>query len=72
VGILEREGIRAIFADTTRPTGLAEAVAAELGEEVVVIRLFTGSPGEPGSGAETYLTMQRTNAERIAAALGGG
>lgn len=72
VAILEREGIRAIFADTTRPADLAEALADELGEEVSVVELFTGSLGDPGSGAETYLAMQRTNARRIAAALGGG
>jgi len=71
VAILEREGIRAIFADTTRPADLAEALAAELGEEVSVVELFTGSLGDAGSGAETYPAMQRTNARRIAAALGG-
>jgi len=68
---LEREGIRAVFAETTQSADLAEAVAAELGRGVEVIGLFTGSLGEPGSGAETYLSMQRTNAERIAGALGG-
>ncbi len=72
VAILEREGIRAIFADTTRPADLAEALAAELGEQVSVVELFTGSLGDPGSGAETYPAMQRTNARRIAAALGDG
>ncbi len=66
---LEREGVRAIFAETTQSADLAEALAAELGEEVVVVSLFTGSLGPSGSGAETYLGMQRTNAERIAAAL---
>jgi zinc/manganese transport system substrate-binding protein len=71
VEILRSEGVRAIFAETTRPADLAEALAAELGEQVLVVRLYTGSLGEPGSGAETYLTMQRTNAELIAAALGG-
>jgi zinc/manganese transport system substrate-binding protein len=72
VRTLEREGVRAIFAETTRPADLAEALAAELGGEVAVVELFTGSLGEPGSGAETYPAMQRTNARRIAAALGDG
>lgn len=70
VETLEREGVRAIFAETTRPADLADALAAELGGRVAVVELFTGSLGEPGSGAETYIAMQRTNAERIAAALG--
>jgi len=69
VDTLEREGVRAVFAETTQPVDLAEAVAAELGEEVVVVSLYTGSLGPSGSGAETYIGMQRTNAERIAAAL---
>jgi zinc/manganese transport system substrate-binding protein len=69
VEILRREGVRAVFAETTQSTGLAEALAAELGGQVAVVELYTGSLGEPGSGAETYIGMQRTNAERIAAAL---
>jgi zinc/manganese transport system substrate-binding protein len=48
---------------------LAEAVAAELGDEVEVVSLYTGSLGEPGSGAGTLIDMLRTNAERVAAAL---
>lgn len=71
VEVLRRAGVRVIFAETTRPANLAEAVAAELGEDVTVVDLFTESLGVPGSGAETYVAMQRTNAERIAAALGG-
>jgi len=71
VEILRREGVRAIFAETTQAPDLADAVAAELGQGVAVVDLFTESLGGPGSGAETYLSMQRTNAERIAGALGG-
>ena len=68
---LRREGVRAIFTESTRPAALAEALAGELGEQVAVVGLFTESLGTPGSGAETYTGMQRVNAERIAAALGG-
>lgn len=71
VETLRREGVRAIFAETTQAADLAEAVAAELGQGVEVVNLYTGSLGGPGSGADTYLSMQRTNAERIADALGG-
>jgi zinc/manganese transport system substrate-binding protein len=63
--------LQAIFAETTSPTRLAEALAAEVGRDVEVVVLYSESLGEPGSGAETYLDMLRVNAERIAAALGG-
>jgi zinc/manganese transport system substrate-binding protein len=69
VETLRSEGVRAIFAETTQPADLAEALAAELGEGVEVVSLYTGSLGESGSGADTYVGMQRVNAERIAAAL---
>lgn len=69
VETLRREGVRAIFSETTQPEDLAAAVAAELGGRVEVVRLYTGSLGQPGSGADTYVGMQRINAQRIAAAL---
>jgi len=61
--------VPAIFAETTEPTLLAEAVAAEVGRDVTVIELYTGSLGESGSGAETLIGMLVTNARRIVAAL---
>jgi zinc/manganese transport system substrate-binding protein len=69
VEVMEHEAIRVIFAETSQPTALADAVAAELGEDVQVVELFTESLGPPGSGAETISEMLITNAERIAAAL---
>jgi len=62
-------GVSVVFAETTRPSVLAEAVAAELGGEVQVVELFTGSLGEPGSGAETLIDLLRLDATRIAEAL---
>ncbi|HSL57324.1 MAG TPA: metal ABC transporter substrate-binding protein, partial [Acidimicrobiales bacterium] len=67
---IEIHGLRAIFAETTVGTDLAETLAAEVGRDVAVVTLFTGSLGPEGSGAETYPDMMRTNAELIAAALG--
>ncbi len=69
VATIRSRDVPAIFAETTAPARLAEAVAAELGGDVAVVELFTGSLGPPGSGAETYLTMLTTNARRIAEAL---
>jgi len=69
VETLRREGVRAVFAENTRSGGLVEALAAELGEGVAVVSLFSDALGAPGSGADTYIGMQRANAELIAAAL---
>lgn len=71
VAVIRAAGIPAIFAETTSPTGLADAIAAELGDGVAVVDLYTESLGEPGSGAGTLPDMLVENARRIAAALGG-
>ena len=64
-------GVPAIFADATVDTALADALAAETGTDVEVVTLYTGSLGPEGSGAETYVGLLTTNAQRIAGALGG-
>jgi len=69
VDVMYDEGVTALFSETTTSPALAEAVAAELGQDVVVVELFAGSLGPPGSGAETLIGMLVTNAERIAQAL---
>jgi zinc/manganese transport system substrate-binding protein len=61
--------VNVIFAETTQPTTLAEAVAAELGGDVKVVELHTESLGEPGSPADTLQGMLLTNADLIADAL---
>lgn len=70
VATIESLRVTAIFAETSDSTALAEAVADEVGEEVVVVELYTESLGEPGSGAETLTGMLLTNSRRIADALG--
>ena len=69
IAVMETEQLNVIFADTTMSSELAEAMAAELGEAVEVVLLYTGSLDEPGSGADTLIGMLRANAERIAVAL---
>lgn len=69
VSIILDEGVQAIFGESTEPAVLAEAVAAEVGHEVAVVELFTGSLGGENSGAETLLELLLTDAKRIAAAL---
>ena len=70
IGLMRETGARVIFAETSRPTNLAVAVAAEMGDEVQVVELFTESLGGPGSGAESLSGMLIANAELIASALG--
>ena len=72
VETIRHEGVPAIFAETIESTALADALALEAGSEVVVVELYTGSLGEPGSGAETVIGMLRINAQRIAEVLAGG
>lgn len=67
--VVDEHGVPAIFADTSSPTRVAEALASDAGG-IEVVTLHTESLGEEGSGADTYAGMVRTNAEAIAAALG--
>jgi zinc/manganese transport system substrate-binding protein len=67
--LIDDTGVRAIFAETTGSTELAEALAGEVGD-VEVVELFAESLGEEGSGAETYVDMMRSNAALVAGALG--
>jgi zinc/manganese transport system substrate-binding protein len=68
--LIRERDVPVIFAETTRATDLAEALAEEVGRDVAVVTLYTDALGAPGSGAETYAGMLRTNAARIADALG--
>jgi zinc/manganese transport system substrate-binding protein len=74
VRVVEEAEVPAIFAENTDSTTLAEQLASEVvgrGDlEVEVVRLYTDALGEPGSGAETYPDLLRTNAGLIADALG--
>ena len=65
---IEAHDVPALFADTSSPSRLADALAAE-GTDVEVVELFSESLGEAGSGAATYVEMVQTNAERIVEAL---
>ena len=66
---IEEAGVKAIFAETTLSSRDADALASEVGDDVQVVSLFTGSLGPEGSGAETYIGFLRTNTERITEAL---
>lgn len=67
--VLRGQAVPAVFAESTSSADLAEALAREVGGDVEVVTLFTESLGRPGSGADTYVDMQRTNARLIVEAL---
>ncbi len=69
VSTIESLGVSAIFTESTDSEALGDAVAAEVDDAVAVVRLFIGSLGGPGSAAETYIDMMRTDAALIAGAL---
>ena len=64
---VRESGAPAVFGETTVSERLAQAVASEAGVELV--RLYSGSLGEEGSGADTYIDMVRANVMRIVGAL---
>ncbi len=60
-------GVPAVFAESTVNPKLAEQVAADTG--VKLVALYSGSLGEPGSGAETYISLMRYDVSAIVSAL---
>ncbi|MEV7869657.1 zinc ABC transporter substrate-binding protein AztC [Streptomyces sp. NPDC088124] len=54
-------GVRTVFADSSRPTRLAEVLRAESGGRVQVVELHSESLTAQGEGADTYLRMMRAN-----------
>ena len=67
---VKEAGVPAIFANTANPQALIDALASEVGD-IKVVDLYVDSLGAPGSGADTYQGMVRTNAQRISDALAG-
>ena len=68
---LRETGVTAVFVGVGQSTRLADALADEVSRDVTVVELYTGSLGEPGSGAQDYAGMLTTDARRIADALAG-
>ena len=67
VDAIREHDVPALFGETTVSERLAQAVARETGTQL--FRLYSGSLGPAGSGADTYLGMVRTNVEVIVGAL---
>jgi zinc/manganese transport system substrate-binding protein len=64
--------VSAVFAETTGPTELADALAEQVGSQVRVVQLYTESLGGPDSDATTYVDMMRADAGLVADALAPG
>lgn len=69
VGAIEEAQVSTIFAESSSPDRLVQVLADGANIDVDVVELFTESLTNPGEGADTYLTMMRTNTERISAGL---
>lgn len=67
---IRESGVPAIFAESSQPDRLVQALAEESGVHVEVVELFSESLSEPGAGAGTYLEMMYSNTERITGGLG--
>jgi zinc/manganese transport system substrate-binding protein len=63
---MQAEGVTRIYGEVTGSDEVSAALAEQVGSQVEIVELFTESLGEPGSGAETYLEMMRTNGDLIA------
>jgi len=69
VAAIEETGVPAIFAESSSPDRLVQALAEEADVHVEVIELFTESLTAADGAAPDYLTMMRVNTDRIASGL---
>jgi zinc/manganese transport system substrate-binding protein len=69
VTAINTTGVTTIFAESSQPDRLVQVLADEAGVDVAVVELFTESLSEDGAGADSYLSMMRTNTQRIATGL---
>lgn len=66
--LIEETGVKAVFADTEHSTDDAAALARRVGG-VEVVPLLTGTLGQNGTEADTFVGLLRVNAVAIAEAL---
>ncbi|MFT2749737.1 zinc ABC transporter substrate-binding protein AztC [Clavibacter sp. Sh2036] len=69
VDAVEETGVPTIFAESSQPDRLVQALASEADIRVEVVELFTESLTGPEGGAPDYLAMMRVNTQRIATGL---
>jgi zinc/manganese transport system substrate-binding protein len=69
VSAVEETGVPTIFAESSSPDRLVQALASEADVRVEVVELFTESLTGPEGDAPDYLSMMRINTQRIATGL---
>lgn len=69
VGAVQETGVPAVFAESSAPDRLVQALAEEADVHVEVIELFTESLTADDGEAPDYLTMMRVNTARITSGL---
>jgi zinc/manganese transport system substrate-binding protein len=71
---VEEAGVPAVFSENVEGDRLSTQLAGEVGDrgdiEIEVVELYSDALGEPDGDGGTYLDLLRTNAQRIADALG--
>jgi ABC-type Zn uptake system ZnuABC Zn-binding protein ZnuA len=65
--LVHEAGVPTIFVGRTMNPRMTQVLAEEVGARV--LPLYTGALGEPGSGAEDYISMMRTNVDTIVEGL---
>jgi ABC-type Zn uptake system ZnuABC Zn-binding protein ZnuA/ABC-type Mn2+/Zn2+ transport system permease subunit len=69
--VIESEGVKAVFPESSVTTDLAETIARETGA-TADYELYGDSLGPEGSSGETYLDMIRANADSLVRGFTGG
>jgi ABC-type Zn uptake system ZnuABC Zn-binding protein ZnuA/ABC-type Mn2+/Zn2+ transport system permease subunit len=71
VDLIEREGVQAIFPESSLSSKVADAIARQTGVSADY-SLYGDSLGAAGSDGDTYLKMEAANADAIVQGLTGG
>ncbi|MEJ7894653.1 MAG: zinc ABC transporter substrate-binding protein [Solirubrobacteraceae bacterium] len=69
--VIEKEGVKAVFPESSVNSKLAEAIADQTGASAEY-ELYGDSLGSDGSSGATYLTMEQANADAMVKGFTGG
>jgi ABC-type Zn uptake system ZnuABC Zn-binding protein ZnuA/ABC-type Mn2+/Zn2+ transport system permease subunit len=71
IGLIEREGVKAVFPESSLSASVAEAIARQTGASTEY-ELYGDTLGPADSDGATYLTMEAANADAIVRGFTGG
>jgi ABC-type Zn uptake system ZnuABC Zn-binding protein ZnuA len=71
IGVIEREGVRAIFPESSLSASVADAIARQTGASSDHV-LYGDTLGPEGSDGATYLGMEAANADAMVRGFSGG